>query len=113
MEYTIISAEEGYLPEEIEQEVNTLKWIEAKPKMSLPFMQGQGIQSIIKEFRIPKVSHIAIHGGITCHKNDENFTAGVYGIRAHYKNETREIYFADSGSHITPLGSKVIAEVKL
>jgi len=112
IEYTKISAVEGYTPEEIEQEVSRLEWIKTSPKMELPFMQGEGIKSVIKEFKIPKVSHIAIHGGITCHLNEENFTAGLYGVRAHYGKETREIYFADAGSHITPLGSKVIPEEK-
>jgi hypothetical protein len=104
IEYTKIGEQEGY-----EREVASLEWIEAKGNMSLPFMQGEGIKSAIKEFRIPKVSHIAIHGGIMCHKNEENFTVGLYGVRARYKNETREIYFADSGSFITPIGFAVIS----
>ena len=112
IEYTQIGKEGGYLPEDIDQESARLEWIEAKGTMTLPFMQGEAIKSIVKGFRIPKVSHIAIHGGITCHKNEENFTAGLYGVRAKYSNGRREVYFADEGGVIVPLGSKLIQEDK-
>ena len=108
MEYTKIGTESNYKPKDIERESKDLKWIDLKAGISLPMVQGDGIKSIIKEFKLPKVTKIAIHGCIHCQRAGESFNAGLYGILAHYRNETRELYFADDGCEIVPLGSRIV-----
>lgn len=67
-------------------------------------MQGMAIQEFIKSFRIPRVSAVAVFGGIRGGGGED---LGLYGIKAHYKKETVIFYIADSGTHITPVAADV------
>jgi len=53
------------------------------------FMQGEAIKEIIKEFKIPKVSHVA--------DSHEMAPYGLLGIRAHYSNADIELFAIDNG----------------
>jgi len=59
-------------------------------------MPALGIQTAIKEFRIPKVSAVSYN----CH---EFAPYGLYGIEGHYIGCTVRIFVVDEGSHLCPL----------
>ena len=108
MDYFKNAEKEGYSQADINAGIAGLKWEETSKNMQLPFMQGMGIKAAIKEFKIPKISHVAYQGGVVCRGKAETFTAGLYGLRAHYANGTREIYLADDGLSITPVAAKLV-----
>ena len=60
-------------------------------------MPGENIKGIIAEFKMPKVSHIAI--------THEMAPYGFYGIRAHYTNGKAQLYILDRGSDCVPIAS--------
>ena len=80
-------------------------WIKVPGKGDTPLtmgmMQGMGIQSTIKEFKIPQVSHVAVTSACAPY--------GLYGIRGHYEKGTQrvELWVMDSGCGITPVLAKV------
>ena len=78
--------------------IDRLDWLEM-PKhgesLSLPMMPGEGIKAMIKEFGIPKVSHMAISHDMAPY--------GFYGIRGHYKNADVDIFVIDEGSILVPV----------
>jgi hypothetical protein len=83
----------------IESAIASITWQEI-PKhgsISLPAMQGEGIKAAIREFRIPKVSHIAYSNDLAPY--------GLLAIRGHYANGTAEIFIADLGTHLVPVCS--------
>ena len=77
-----------------------------EPRLRLPFMQGWAIQAAIKEYRIPRVSHVAIAtAGIT----QDGY--GLVGVRGHYSGGRQQvdIWFMDDGMSLTPIVSQVHA----
>ena len=72
-----------------------------EPQLTMGMMQGMGIQSTIKEFKIPMVSHVAV--------TMAGAPYGLYGIRGHYEKGTQrvELWVMDSGCGITPVLAKV------
>ena len=84
----------------IQQQMDSVEWIELKKGDKLPLGQGMAIQGTIKEFKIPKVSHVAIHGNLD--------NLGFYGIRGHYKNGVFNIFIADNGCEIIPIAGQQI-----
>ncbi len=80
----------------IRRAIGWIEWIavpkENEPALSLPMMQGEGLKQAIKEYRIPKVSHVGY--------SSELAPYGLLAIRGHYKSETVEIYVIDCGSEI-------------
>ena len=68
-----------------------------KEGITIAMMPALGIEGVIKEFKIPKVSHIAILRDLA--------PFGLYGIRGHYKNGDADIFVVDEGDHISPLCS--------
>jgi len=84
--------------EKLARTIKGLEWLEmpkAGESLSLPMMPGEGIKAMIKEFRIPKVSHIAI--------SHEMAPYGFYGIRGHYKNADVDIFVIDEGTLLVPV----------
>jgi hypothetical protein len=71
----------------------TIEW-QALP-CSMSFSGGLAVKQIIKEQRIPKVSHVA--------ESHHMAPCGLLGIRAHYKNSDVEIFAVDEGVCLTPL----------
>ncbi len=98
--YTKVGKPEA-TPDQIDKAIDTLEWIE--PKGSQPMAQGMAISEVIIECRIPKVSHIAIHGLISgCHPENPY---GFYGIKAQYKNGKACIYMMDTGCEVIIMAS--------
>jgi len=62
---------------------------------TMAMMPGEAIKGLVKEFKIPKVSHVC--------DSHELAPYGLVGIRAHYKNADVEFFAVDEGSHISPL----------
>ena len=85
-------------PKIIDKAINTLEWVAVTSITSLPMSQGLAIKEIIKECKIPKVSHVAYMGSIVGYY-------GFYGIRGHYKNGTAEIFVMDTGTECTIMAS--------
>jgi hypothetical protein len=83
--------------------IGRMDWMKLPGKdeaaLSIGAMPGLGIQGAIREYRIPKVSHIAI--------SHEMAPYGLYGIRGHYKNADVDIFLVDSGCEIIPICSNV------
>lgn len=100
MEWTKIGIEYTETPEQkkrIEGAISRAEWLDLKDGLSVGLMPGMGIKGAIKEFRIPKVSHVAILHDLAPY--------GLYGIRGHYKNGEVDIFFVDEGTSIVPIGS--------
>lgn len=64
---------------------------------TLPMAPGEGLKEVIKELRIPKVSHVAY--------SHELAPYGLMGVKAHYKNGDATIYMVDEGSEIVIVAS--------
>ena len=80
---------------QIIKEIEQADWKELATQSSLPMGQGMAIQKAIKEFRIPKVSHISIFGMLSGY--------GFYGIRGHYKQGDLDLFLLDTGCEVTPI----------
>lgn len=65
-------------------------------------MPGEGIKAVIKELKIPKVTHIAV--------SHELAPFGLYGIRAHYKNGMVEVFVVDTGTELSPICSDLYSD---
>jgi len=83
--------------DKIKDEIEHAQWETVEPGKTYPMGQGMAVQSAIKEFKIPKVSHVALYGMLS--------NLGLYGIRGHYKNGTVEIFFVDDGVSLTPVAA--------
>ncbi len=60
-------------------------------------MPGLGIQTAIKELRLPKVSAYCL--------SNELAPYGLYGVEANYTNGRARVYILDRGSDMLPLVS--------
>jgi len=58
-------------------------------------MAGDGIKAAIKEFKLPRVSHIAI--------SDELSPFGLYGINSHFNNKSIRVFIVDIGVELVPI----------
>ena len=67
--------------------IDRLNWQAIPCEMGM--MPGEAIKNVIKELRIPKVSHVAA--------SHEMAPYGLLGIKAHYKNGDANIYLVDEG----------------
>lgn len=74
--------------------INALAWIDIVDGMELPFMQGEGIKTLIRELRIPKVDRIAFES----HHRMWDEPYALYGIQGNYRNGRARIYAVDRGS---------------
>jgi len=83
----------------IKKALNNIKWQELKKGMKLPLMPGEGIKTMIREFKLPKVSHIAI----SC----ELVPYGLYGVYAHFKNADVKVFCIDEGDRLSSLCQEV------
>lgn len=62
--------------------------------LNLAMMPGLGIKEVIKQLRLPNVSHVGISACLS--------PIGFYGVRAHYKSgQTVDVFVVDSGDSIT------------
>lgn len=81
-------------------------WCEATNDLELPMSPGLGIAECIKQFKLPKVSQIAI-GGVVCFDNVEapgrELLYGLYGIVANYKDVRITLYVVDRGVDLVPV----------
>jgi len=81
------------LKERLQRIIARIEW--QKIPTTLSMMAGEGIKGIIKEFKIPKVSHVA--------DSHELAPYGLYGIRGHYKNADVDLFVVDEGSRCVSL----------
>ena len=77
--------------------LQNVNWLEAVEGLEVAMMPGEGIKAAIKEFKIPRVSHIAI--------SHEFAPYGLYGIRGHYKGKEIDIFMVDTGTCLTPIAA--------
>lgn len=77
--------------------INKLTWKPVNEVKTLPMSQGMAINALIKEFKIPNISDIAINGWLE--------DLPMYGVRAHYSNGTYDFIVIDSGTSITPIAA--------
>ena len=85
--------------EEIAGMIERLNWQSIPCEMAMA--PGEAIKAVIKELRIPKVSHVA--------SSHEMAPYGLLGIKAHYKNGDANIYLVDEGSSTVVIASDFIA----
>ena len=83
----------------IQNAIDAMEWETLEPGKQFAMMPALGISEVIKQCRIPKVSHIAISNHLAPY--------GFYGIRGHYKNAYVEVYIVDGGDSITPVCADV------
>ena len=89
-------AKDIYSKEQIDTGIETIdEWQDMEQNKSLAFSQGFAVNEAVRQFKIPKVSHVAQYGMICGH--------GLIGIRAHYKNGMAQIYLADNGTACIPV----------
>ncbi|KKK93893.1 hypothetical protein LCGC14_2688350 [marine sediment metagenome] len=81
--------------EEIAGMIDRLDWQTIPCTMAM--MPGEGIKAVIKELRIPNVSHVA------CSR--EMAPYGLMGIKARYKNGHATIYLVDEGCSTVVIAS--------
>ncbi len=62
-----------------------------------PMMPGEGIKSMIRELRIPKVSRVAWSNDMAPY--------GLYGVEGNYTNGQARVYAVDEGSRLVVLCS--------
>lgn len=75
--------------------ISRTEWLEITPGMTMAFMPGEAINTIRREFKLPKASHVC-----TSH---ELAPYGLVGVRAHFKNADVDFFAVDEGSHISAL----------
>ena len=80
---------------ELNEIFNRMEWHELPYTMGA--MPGMGIKEAIKQFKIPKVSHVAT--------SNELAPYGLLGIKAQYKNGNAIIYLVDEGIGVVPIAS--------
>lgn len=83
----------------IEIAIDKLDWEEVPEggSLTLGAMAGMAINATITEFRIPKVTRVAVSNRLAPY--------GFYGIEGNYKNGRALIYLLDTGTGVTPLAS--------
>lgn len=94
-----IMQDEGISQEHVQRVIDSLEWQEI-PKagsLSLPMGPGLAIKAAIKEFQMPKVSHVAVANDLAPY--------GFYGIRAHYSNGDADVFVLDLGTELVTLRS--------
>ena len=79
--------------ERLEKICKSVEWIE--PPCTMAMMPGECIKTLIEEFKIPKVSHVAA--------SHELAPYGLVGIRGHYKNADVDFFAVDEGTHTSSL----------
>lgn len=79
--------------EKIKSACERMEWHELPYTMA--FMPGEAIKTLIKEFHLPKVSHVS--------DSHEMAPYGLVGVRAHFKNADVDFFAVDEGSHISSL----------
>lgn len=91
--------------------INSLEWEPVSG--SKPMGPALAIKSVIKEFKIPKVSLVAYNGTPFGTKDEPGAAYSVFGIEATYTNGKYRLFFVDCGSEIIPVGGvKNDAELK-
>lgn len=67
----------------------------------LGFMQGYAVRACILEFKLPRVTHVAV--------TMDGAPFSLFGIRAHYDEGRQRIehWFMDDGVSVTPILTKV------
>lgn len=95
----------------VEAAIAELEWqaIPEEGSLTVGFMPGEAIKTCIREFRIPKVSAIAIDSfeRPAASPEEDGFYPGFYGIEGNYSNGRARIYVLDTGTSIQPLCSEV------
>jgi len=82
----------------IKQSALTVEWKEIPADgtpLTLPFLSGDSIKTMIREFEMPNVSHVGL--------SDAMAPNGLIAARAHYKSQEVEVYAIDTGTHVIPL----------
>jgi hypothetical protein len=81
--------------DKIEQICKGVDWQEITLGMTMPFMQGNAINTLRERFNLPKASHVC--------DSHELAPFGLVGIRAHFKNADVDFFAVDEGTHISSL----------
>lgn len=74
--------------------IRGMVWHEVKDGLSLPMSPGLGIEALIKELRLPRVSDVAYSHDLAPYS--------LLGVRTHYKKISIELFAVDTGTGIKP-----------
>lgn len=95
----------------VETAIAELVWMEVPEDGILGDMAGGlmgalALKAAVDELRIPKVSRFAV-GVLPCWSDHETgeLCYGLLGIEGNYKNGQAQIYIADRGSDLLPIGA--------
>lgn len=85
--------------ESVENAAKRMKWLTVPEDghLTLAAMPGMAINAVITEFRIPKVTKVAVSHALAPY--------GLYGIEGNYSNGRARIFVIDTGSGVTPVFS--------
>lgn len=94
-----VMQDEGISREHVQAVIDRLEWQEIPKNGTLEVAMGPGlaIKAAIKEFHMPKVSHVAVANDLAPY--------GFYGIRAHYSNGDVDVFILDLGTELVALRS--------
>lgn len=84
--------------------IGKLEWQPVPLVDRVPFAAAYALKAAITEFRIPKVSAIAVDGPVI-----EN-RYGIYGIEGNFVNGRARVYLLDRGSDLVPLATDYYAK---
>ncbi len=74
-----------------------LEWLDASEPRDLPFMPGEAIKTMIREFRLPRVTQFGY--------SHECAPYGLQGVRCHWTNGSGEVFTLDTGAELVPIVS--------
>lgn len=83
--------------------IKEVEWFQVpkkgEPPLSLGMMIAEGLTQAIKEYNIPKVTHVGCSNALA--------PLGLLAIRGNYKDGPVDIYMLDCGSEIVPVCSEL------
>lgn len=89
-----------YTHEMVEKAIEALDWQEVTDDLELAAMPGYAIANAIAEYRIPKVSRVAVSSDLAPY--------GFYGIEGNYTNGRARVYIVDRGTELIPVASHLL-----
>lgn len=90
--------------EEVERVIAGLHWEPVEGRKAM--MPALGVQAVIAELNLPRVSRIALNGLIDMPDPPEGTAHyAIYGIECQYSDGKARVYVVDEGSVILPLCS--------
>ena len=83
--------------DKLQSVVDGLEWETFGVGLQLPAMPGMAIETAIKEYRIPRVSRVAV--------SHEYAPYGFCAVTGNYKNGTADVYLIDDGCSVRAIAA--------